>query len=97
MKNKRLKEKILNIGDYIAEIINKKTEEFDKCVKRFKTDESYEFNNSLIHRHFFFRTIQEINKELIKNNEEFLIYITTASRNFFHRQNTSLLGTKWLL
>ena len=36
MKNKRLKEKILNIGDYIAEIINKKTEEFDKCVKRLK-------------------------------------------------------------
>ena len=65
--------------------------------QKIKTDESYEFNNSLIHRHFFFRTIQEINKELIKNNEEFLIDITTASRNFFHRQNTSLLGTKWLL
>ena len=71
LKNNKLKEKALNIGDYIKEIINQKTEEFDKSVKKLKTDESYEFNNPLIHRHFFFRAIQDIAKELIKNNEKF--------------------------
>ena len=88
MKNNKLKEKILNIGDYIKEIINKKTEEFDKSVKKFKNDESYDqsINNPLIHRHFFFRVIQEINKELIKNNEHFSIDITTALGNFFEQQ-----------
>ena len=86
MKNNKLKEKILNIGDYIKEIMNKKTEKFDKSVKKFKNDESCEFNNRLIHRHFFFRVIQEINKELIKNNEHFSIDINTALRNFFEQQ-----------
>ena len=35
-KNEKLKEKILNIGDYIIEIRNKNFEEFDKSVKKFK-------------------------------------------------------------
>ena len=38
MKNKKLKEKILNIGDCVIEIRNKKIEEFDKSVKKFKND-----------------------------------------------------------
>ena len=38
MKNKKLKEKILNIGDSVIEIRNKKIEEFDQSVKKFKND-----------------------------------------------------------
>ena len=40
----------------------------------------------LADRDFFFNAIQEINKELIKNNGEFLINITTALRNYFDEQ-----------
>ena len=40
----------------------------------------------LVDRHFFFRAIQEINKELIKNIKEFLIDITTALRKFFDQE-----------
>ena len=40
----------------------------------------------LVDRHFFFRAIQEINKELIKNINEFLIDITTALRKFFDQE-----------
>ena len=52
-------------------IIKQKTEEFDKSVKKLKNDESYKFNNPLLHKHFFFRAIEDIAKELIKNNEKF--------------------------
>ena len=37
-KNEKLKEKILNIGDCVIEIRNKKIEEFDKSVKKFKNN-----------------------------------------------------------
>ena len=37
-------------------------------------------------RHFFFRVIQEINKELIKNIKEFLIDITTGLRKLFDQE-----------
>ena len=40
----------------------------------------------LVDRHFFFRAIQEINKELIKNIKEFLIDITTALHKFFDQE-----------
>ena len=94
MKNEKLKGRILNIGDYITEIRSKKIEEFDKSVKKFKNDENYEFRNFLVDRHFFFKAIQEINEELIKNNKEFLIDITTALRNFFDQQALTYLQLK---
>ena len=56
----------------------RKVKKFDKSVKKFKNDENYEFRSLLVDRNFFFKTIQKINKELIKNNEECLIDITTA-------------------
>ena len=86
MKNEKLKEKLKKIGDYITEIRNKKNKKGCKSVKKFKNDENYEFRNLLVDRHFFFKTIQEINKELIKNNEELLIDIATALRNYFDEQ-----------
>ena len=86
MKNENLKEKLKNIGDYITEIRNKKIKELNKSVRKFKNDENYEFRSLLADRDFFFKAIQEINKELIKNNGEFLINITTALRNYFDEQ-----------
>ena len=83
MKNEKLKGRILNIGDYITEIRSKKNAGFDQSVKKFRNDENYKFRNFLVDRHFFFKVIQEINEELIKNNKEFLIDITTALCIFF--------------
>ena len=56
----------------------RKVKKFDKSVKKFKNDENCEFRSLLVDRNFFFKAIQKINKELIKNNEECLIDITTA-------------------
>ena len=53
---------------------------------KFKTDESYEFKNLLLERHFFFKEVQEINEELMKNKEGFLVDFTNKLRPFFDEQ-----------
>ena len=80
-KNKRLhnpvknieNEKRLKILPLIKEISDKKANDFQKSVKKFKNDENYEFKHILIERHFMFIAIQEINEELRKDKEGFLI------------------------
>ena len=54
-----------------------------KAVKKFKNDENYEFNHPLIERHIFHTAAQEINKELIKNKEEFLLNFTSRLHKIF--------------
>ena len=93
-KNKRLhnpvknieNEKRLKILPLIKEISDKKANDFQKSVKNFKNNENYEFKHILIERHFLFRAIQEINEELTKNKEGFLIDLGDMVRDFFDDQ-----------
>ena len=55
----------------------KKSKDFEKAVKKFKKDENYDFKNILIERHFLFKAVQEVNEELTKNKEGFLIGFTS--------------------
>ena len=72
--NENLKEKFKKILPLIKEISDKKANDFQKSVKKFKNDENYEFKHILIiERHFMFIAIQEINEELRKDKEGFLI------------------------
>ena len=63
-KNEKFREKLKNLPPLIFEIKNKKSKDFQKAVK--KLDENYEFNHPLIERHFLYKALQEINKELTK-------------------------------
>ena len=55
----------------LIDTIRKKSEVFQKSVKRIKNDKNYEFKNLMIERHFLFKAIKEINEELTKNKEGF--------------------------
>ena len=55
----------------LIDTIRKKSEIFQKSVKRIKNDKNYEFKNLMIERHFLFKAIKEINEELTKNKEGF--------------------------
>ena len=55
----------------------KESKDFEKAVKKFKKDENYDFKNILIERHFLFKAVQEVNEELTKNKEGFLIGFTS--------------------
>ena len=84
--NENLKEKFKKILPLIKEISDKKANDFQKSVKKFKNDENYEFKHILIERHFMFIAIQEINEELRKDKEGFLIDLGDMVRDFFEDQ-----------
>ena len=86
IENENLKEKFKKILSLIKEISDKKANDFQKSVKKFKNDENYEYKQILIERHFLFRAIQEINEELTKNKEGFLIDLGDMVRDFFDDQ-----------
>ena len=86
IENENLKGKSENILPLIKEISDKKVNDFQKSVKKFKNDENYEFKHILIERHFLFKTIQELNEKLTKNREVFLIDLGDMVRNFFDDQ-----------
>ena len=86
IENENLKEKFKKILPLIKEISDKKANDFQKSVKKFKNDENYEYKQILIERHFLFRAIQEINEELTKNKEGFLIDLGDIVRDFFDDQ-----------
>ena len=86
IENENLKEKFKKILPLIKEISDKKANDFKKSVKKFKNDGNYEFKHILIERLFLFKTIQEINENLTKNKEEFLIDLGDMARNFLDDQ-----------
>ena len=86
IENENLKEKFKKILRLIKEISDKKANDFQKSVKKFKNDENYEYKQILIERHFLFRAIQEINEELTKNKEGFLIDLGDMVRDLFDDQ-----------
>ena len=86
IENENLKEKFKKILPLIKEISDKKANDFQKSVKKFKNNENYEYKQILIERHFLFRAIQEINEELTKNKEGFLIDLGDMVRDFFDDQ-----------
>ena len=72
-KNEKFREKLKNLPPLIFEIKNKKSKDFQKAVK--KLDENYEFNHPLIERHFLYKALQEINKELTKIKKIFYLIL----------------------
>ena len=86
IENENLKEKFKETLLLIKEISDKKANDFQKSVKKFKNDENYEYKQILIERHFLFRAIQEINEELTKNKEGFLIDLGDMVRDLFDDQ-----------
>ena len=86
IENEKLKEKFEKILPLIREISDKKANDFQKSVKKFQNDENYEFKNILVERHFLLRAIQEINEELTKNKEGFLIDLGDLVKDFFDDQ-----------
>ena len=85
-KNEIFREKLKNIVPLIIEIKNKKSKDFEKAIKKFKNDENCEFKNLMIERHFLFKALKEVNEELTKNKEGFLIDFSSNLHKFFNNQ-----------
>ena len=85
-KSKDLGKKIQEIAPFVTKIKKEKSKNFQKAVKKIKNHEKYEFNHPLIERHFLFKSLQEVNEQLTKNNEGFLINFNSRFHEFFKQQ-----------
>ena len=62
-----------------------------KTAKTFKNqlknlnDENYKFIHPLMERHFLFKAVQELNKEVVKNKEGVLVDFTDRIYEYFRR------------
>ena len=84
-KNERFREKS-KILALIIENKYKKSRNFEEAIKKFKNDENYEFKNIFAERRFSFKAVQEINEELTKNKEGFLIDFSSKLHKFFNEE-----------
>ena len=58
----KFRAKIKEIAPLVTKIKEEKNKKLLKVVKKFKNDENYEFNHSLIEEHFFFKALEEVNE-----------------------------------
>ena len=70
----------------LLKLKKKKVKTFKKQLKNLKTMKKYKFNHPLIERHFLFKALQEVNEQLTKNNEGFLIDFSSRFHEFFKQQ-----------
>ena len=86
IKDKKLKEKLINILNHIDEIENKKIKDFEESVKKFRNDKNYKLRDFLLKGYFLFKAVNEINEEIIKNKERFLVDFTDKAYDKFFNQ-----------
>ena len=82
-KNEKFREKLKNLLPLIFETRSKKSKDFQKAAKKIKNDENYKFYHPLIERHFLYKAVQEINEELTRNKEGFLLDFTSKLHKIF--------------
>ena len=74
-KNERFREKLKITIPLVTKIAEEKIKNFQKAVKVIKNDEN-----------FLFKAVQEINEQLTKDNEGFLIGFSSKFHEFFKQQ-----------
>ena len=72
IKNDQLRKELESMPDIICNIRDKKIEEFLKYF-RIAIDYTYETNDPLLTRHFYFKAVEEVNDDLTKNNKPYRI------------------------
>ena len=68
----------------IDDIEAKKIREFEESVRKTGCDKNYKLTNLLLSRHFLIKTVQEVNKELIKKKKRFRVNFTYDACILFH-------------
>ena len=75
---------------YFFLLLKIRTAKFFKYQLKNLNDENYKFIHQLIERHFLFKAVQELNKEVVKNKEGVLVDFTDRIYEYFRRQTIIL-------
>ena len=70
IKDEKIKTDLKRIPILIDQIEAKKIREFEESVRKNGGDKNYKIRNLLLRRNFLIKTVQAVNKELIKKEEK---------------------------
>ena len=82
--NEPLKKKCLTINDYVISTTNKKINNF--YGSQSNEDIRTNTNEQIIQRHFFLKTIEDVNDALLRNNARFAFDVSDNLYDYFEEK-----------
>ena len=84
LNNEPLKKICLTISDYVISTTDKQINNFYESLN--KSNEDIRTNEHIIRRCFFFKTIKDVNDELLKNNVVFVFDVSDDLYDYFEEK-----------
>ena len=81
-KDDQFRKEIESIPYTIKYIRDKKIRDFEK-IFRMEIDCTYEINDPLLIRHFFFKAVEEVNDDLINNKKTYRVHFRDETNTHF--------------
>ena len=84
LNNEPLKKICLTISDYVISTTDKQINNFYESLN--KSNEDIRTNEHIIRRHFFLKTIEDVNEALLKNNAGFVSGVSDELYDYFEEK-----------
>ena len=84
LNNESLKKICLSISDYVISTTDKQINNFYESLN--KSNEDIRTNEHIIRRHFFLKTIEDVNEALLKNNAGFVSGVSDELYDYFEEK-----------
>ena len=84
LNNESLKKICSSISDYVISTTDKQINNFYESLN--KSNENIRTNEHIIRRCFFFKTIKDVNNELLKNNVVFVFDVSDDLYDYFEEK-----------
>ena len=86
LNNESLKKICIFISDYVINITNKKVNNFYESHSKSNADILINTNQYIMRRHFFLKTIEDVNDGLLRNNSGFVFDVSDALYDYFEEK-----------
>ena len=84
LNNESLKKICSSISDYVISTTDKQINNFYESLN--KSNEDIRTNEHIIRRHFFLKTIEDVNEALLKNNAGFVFGVSDELYDYFEEK-----------
>ena len=84
LNNESLKKICSSISDYVISTTDKQINNFYESLN--KSNEDIRTNEHIIRRHFFLKTIEDVNEALLKNNAGFVSGVSDELYDYFEEK-----------
>ena len=86
LNNESLKKICISITDYVISTTNKKVNNFYESHSKSNADILINTNQYIMRRHFFLKTIEDVNDGLLRNNAGFVFGVSDELYDYFEEK-----------